>query len=153
MRDFNDADRKKKKARVQIPENPSNLSEEKLSRLADGVKASLRDGNLPCGAAFKIAAEMDVPRIAVGAMTDKLGVRVSNCQIGCFKVDKNIHEVRHLEEDDSIASMLETLGNSGQLTCVNVHALAAELRMTPMAVADVASRRDMRIRQCQLGCF
>ena len=154
MRDFNDDDKKKKSRRIQLGENPANLPAEQLTRLAEAVKASLHDGNLPCGTAFKIARETGVPRVAVGAITDQLGLRVSNCQIGCFKVDKIInHEVRHVEEDEAIASKLENLKMSDELTCVNVHKLAADLKLPPMAVADVANRRQMKIRQCQLGCF
>jgi len=154
MREFGEADKKKKSGRISMPENPANLSSEQLARLADVVKSSLKEGYLPCGAAFKIARDEGVPRIAVGAMTDKLGVRVSNCQIGCFKVDKIMH---HGEADKSVneivLSRLEGLRAEDALTCVSVHGLAQELKMTPMAVADVANARDMKVRQCQLGCF
>ena len=88
MRDFNQADKNKKKTRIQLPKNPGNLSLEKLAILEEKVKASLKSGYLPCAKAFRIAEELGVPKIAVGAMTDKLGVRISNCQTGCFKVEK-----------------------------------------------------------------
>ncbi len=84
MRSFGEADRKKKKTRIQIQENPGNLSNAVLSQLEDTVKASLNDGYLPCAVAFKIAKEAQVPKIAVGEMTDRLGIRVTYCQIGCF---------------------------------------------------------------------
>jgi hypothetical protein len=154
MREFGESDKKKKSGRISIPENPANLSGEQLSRLADAVKSSLKEGYLPCGAAFKIARDEGVPRIAVGAMTDKLGVRVSNCQIGCFKVDKILHRGdAEKSVDEGVLSRLERLNADGALTCVSVHGLAQELKMTPMAVADVANARDMKVRQCQLGCF
>ena len=74
------------------------------------VKASLRDGNLQCATAFKIAQEANVPKIAVGKMTDRLGIRITNCQIGCFKVDKTIHDnLDHKKIDDKITTMLEAL--------------------------------------------
>ncbi|GAI11094.1 unnamed protein product, partial [marine sediment metagenome] len=75
MRDFNETDKKKKKARIQIPENPANLSKEKLLQLEDKVKASLKDGYLSCPIAWKIAKEADVPKIAVGEITDRLSIR------------------------------------------------------------------------------
>jgi hypothetical protein len=154
MREFGESDKKKKSGRISMPENPANLSGEQLSRLADAVNSSLKEGYLPCGAAFKIARDEGVPRIAVGAMTDKLGVRVSNCQIGCFKVDKILHRAEaNKSVDDIVLTRLEGLKAEDALTCVNVHGLARELKMTPMAVADVANARDMKVRQCQLGCF
>ena len=79
MRNFNEADRKKKQKRIQIEENPGNLSKEQLSNLEDRVRASLKDGYLSCPVAWKIADEAKVPRIAVGNITDRLGIRVANC--------------------------------------------------------------------------
>lgn len=154
MREFGESDKKKKSGRISMPENPANLSGEQLSRLADAVSSSLKDGYLPCGAAFKIALDEGVPRIAVGAMTDRLGVHVSNCQIGCFKVDKIVHRGEAEKSvNESVLSRLEGLKAEDALTCASVHGLALELKMTPMAVADVANARDMKVRQCQLGCF
>jgi len=154
MREFGESDKKKKSGRIAMPENPANLSDEQLSRLTDAVKSSLKEGYLPCGAAFKIARDEGVPRIAVGAMTDKLGIRVSSCQIGCFKVDKIVHRGEPEKiVNESVLARLEGLNAQGELTCVSVHGLAQELKMTPMAVADVANARDMKVRQCQLGCF
>jgi len=154
MRNFGEADKKKKSTRIKIAENPAGLSQDKLSQLADSVKASLKEGNLPCGTAFKIAQEAGVPKIAVGEITDRLGIRVSNCQIGCFKVDKIIHdEAGDRKVDESVLAKLEALQRNEALTCTSVHELAQQLKMTPMAVADVANGRNMKIRQCQLGCF
>ncbi len=154
MRDFGDKDKKKKAGRIKIPENPANLSSEELAKLAETVKASLKEGNLPCGVAFRISRDMGVPKIAVGEMTDRLGVRVSSCQIGCFKVDKIIHDDEAGNPvDESVLARLEVLQRQDALTCVSVHGLAAELKMTPMAVANVANARSMKIHQCQLGCF
>jgi len=154
MRDFGEADKKKKSARIKIPENPAGLSAEALAELADKVKASLKEGNLQCGTAWKIARESEVPRIAVGEITDRLGIRVSNCQIGCFKVDKIINEAdADKKVDEAVLSRIETLNSKGELTCTSVHELALEMKMTPMAVANVANARSLRIRQCQLGCF
>jgi len=153
MRDFSEADKKKKKARIQLPENPGNLTAEKLAELKEKVKASLKGGCLPCGKAFKIARELNVPKIAVGAATDRLGLRVSNCQTGCFKVDKIIHNDAGKTPDEKITVEVAKLKESEELTCANVFALAERLKTTPMAVADAANTRNWKIRQCQLGSF
>ena len=154
MRNFGEADRKKKRTRIQLHENPGNLSNEVLSQLEDMVKASLKGGYLPCGVAFKIAKEAQVPKVAVGEMTDRLGVRVTNCQIGCFKVDKTIHDVSaHQDFDDGIVSKLNALKENNELTCANVFDLAQQLKSTPMKIADAANLRDLKIGNCQLGCF
>ncbi len=154
MRSFGEADRKKKKTRIQLQENPGKLSNEVLSQLEDTVKASLKDGYLPCAVAFKIAKEVQVPKVAVGGMTDRLGIRVTNCQIGCFKVDKTIHDnSAHEDPDDGSISKLNALKENNELTCANVFDLAEQLKSTPMAIADVANLRNLKIYSCQLGCW
>lgn len=154
MRNFDDADKKKKQARIRLPENPAGLSPEAFSQLQEMVKSSLKDGYLPCGAAFKIAKQANVPKIAVGAATDKLGIRIANCQIGCFKVGKNLHENETPGKiDQGIVDKLAELKEKDELTCANVFALAQQMKLTPMAVADVANARNLRVHHCQLGCF
>lgn len=154
MRNFDDADRQKKSGRTQLPENPANLSEEILAQLESSVRASLRDGYVPCPAAWKIAKDAGVPRRAVGAVTDRLGVRVTDCQLGCFKVDKTPFEGSgNVNVDENIARRVETLQENSELTCANVFELARELNVKPMTVADVINVRGYKIRQCQLGCF
>jgi hypothetical protein len=154
MRNFNEADKKKKVSRIQLPENPEDLPQEVLSQLENMVKTSLRDGNLQCATAFKIAKQAKVPKIAVGELTDRLGFRITNCQIGCFKVDKTVRDnVVQKKLVDEITPMLESLKQKDELTCVKVFELALQLKLTPMAIADVANLRNWKIHHCQLGCF
>ena len=154
MRDFNDADKKKKQSRIKIPENPAGLTDDLRASLTDKVKASLKEGNLPCGTAFKIARDAGVPNIAIGEIADRLGIRVTNCQIGCFKVDKIVYS-DNLDKkvDEDILAKLETLKKNDALTCVNVFELARQLNLPPMAVANVANDRNLKVHYCQLGCF
>ena len=48
------------------------------------VISSLVDGRLPCAGAFKIAKELKVSLREVGETADKLGIKISGCQLGCF---------------------------------------------------------------------
>lgn len=153
VRDFNDADKKKKKARIQLPENPGNLAPEKLKELESKVKKSLKGGYLPCAKAFSIAEEMGVPKIAVGAMTDRLGLRISDCRTGCFKVEKTIRDGSGQQIDEKIIQAVTALKDKDELTCANVFSLAAQFSVLPMTVADTANLKGWKIRQCQLGCF
>jgi hypothetical protein len=154
MRDFNEADKKKKQKRIQLEENPGNLSQDQLAQLAEKVKASIKGGYLSCPVAWKIADEEKVPRIAVGNVTDRLGVRVTNCQVGCFKVDKTIPQnIVPRKIDEAIIASMEKLNESRELTCAKVVELAAQIQVAPMDLADIANLRKWKIRQCQLGCF
>jgi hypothetical protein len=154
MRDFNEGDRKKKSERIHIQQNPGNLSEELLSQLEGTVKTSLRDGYLSCPVAWKIAKQYNVPKVAIGEITDRLGIRITNCQIGCFKIEKTPYDNSvHKNIDGEIITMLETLKENNQLTCAKVFDLARQFKLKPMVIANEANVRDLKIHGCQLGCF
>ena len=42
------------------------------------------DRKLPCAAAREIAEDLGIPYTEVGAAADALGVKIKNCQLGCF---------------------------------------------------------------------
>ncbi len=157
MRSFGEPDRKKKRARIQLPENPGNLSSEVLSQLEDTVKASLKDGYLPCPVAWEIAKEANIPKVAAGGITDRMGIRITDCQIGCFKVAKTPYDSSvptvHTNIDGEIITLLETLKETNQLTCAKVFDLAQQFKLKPMVIAHEANVRDLKINGCQLGCF
>ncbi len=54
------------------------------TELEEQVVSSLVDDQLPCAAAFKIAKELEVSVREVGETADELGIRIINCQLGCF---------------------------------------------------------------------
>jgi len=54
------------------------------SELEEKIKASLVDGRLPCPVAFQIAKELKVSPGEIGEVANKLSIKVSNCQLGCF---------------------------------------------------------------------
>lgn len=154
MRDFGDEDRRKKKVRIQLPENPANLPKDTLGRLETVVTDSLQDGYLPCPVAWRIAKDFDIPRIAVGAIMDKLGVRVTDCHIGFFKVDKTPYlATAPREPSQELTTGLQELDAAGNLTCSAVFELSRHLKTTPMKVSEAANILKLKIRNCQLGCF
>ncbi len=153
-RDFSEQDRNKKKTRIRLPENPANLTQETLGRLGTAVSASLREGYLPCPVAWRIAKDFDVPRIAVGAVMDKRGVRVTDCQIGFFRVDKTPYQGNAPRQPSpELAAGLRELDASGRLTCSAVFELARRVKTTPLKVSEAANILGLKIRSCQLGCF
>ena len=54
------------------------------NELEEKIKSSLVNGKLPCAVAFKIAKELKVSPREVGETADKLGIKISSCQLGCF---------------------------------------------------------------------
>ena len=52
--------------------------------LEEKIKASLVNGKLPCAAAFKIAKQLNTSTKEVGEACNKLNLKISSCQLGCF---------------------------------------------------------------------
>ncbi len=42
------------------------------------------DGKLPCSIARKIAEDLKIPYKEVGDAANDLGIRIGNCELGCF---------------------------------------------------------------------
>jgi hypothetical protein len=42
------------------------------------------DGRLPCAAARRLAEEFGLPYKDIGAAADELGIKIKDCQLGCF---------------------------------------------------------------------
>ena len=54
------------------------------AELEEKLKSSLVNGRLPCPVAFKIAKDMDVSLKEIGETANKLEIKISSCQLGCF---------------------------------------------------------------------
>ena len=52
--------------------------------LEEEIKASLVEGKLPCAVAFKIAKKIKVAPKEVGDAANRLKIKISSCQLGCF---------------------------------------------------------------------
>ncbi len=48
------------------------------------MRVSLVNGKLPCAVAFKIARKLKVSPKQVGDAANRLNIKISNCQLGCF---------------------------------------------------------------------
>ncbi len=153
-RKFNNKDREKKKTRIDFSEKTVELSAEQLVGVERKVRNSLINDYLPCAIAFNIARDLGVPVVAVGQVADNIGHRITGCQLGCFKVEKTPRDdVRSDQVDDNILAEVEALDKRGELTCATVFELAKRFRVKPLAVADAANLKNMKIHNCQLGCF
>lgn len=154
-RDFNNADREKKLRRTGLREDSASASGDNApAYLEQQVKSALQQGCLPCPAAFVIARKLGVKQIAVGNAADRLGVRISNCQLGCFKVEKNLHEdLNGKTINEKAAAALNSFTDAAPLTCLGAFQLARRIGVRPIEIADAANLRHMKIHNCQLGCW
>ena len=122
--------------------------------IAVQIKESLTEGRLPCPSAFKVARRLEISPQQVGEVADELDVRISRCQLGLFGYWP---EGKLLEQAQEVEGELEARVRDrvveGGLSCATVWDIARELTMKRIDVARAADGLDIRITQCQLGCF
>jgi hypothetical protein len=144
---FDDADREKKKTRVTAKDatkTPAGLTE--------AIKTSLADGYLPCTTAFEIAKKFKTAPSVVGNAADDMGIRVTDCRLGCFKVDKTVQKsTKNIKPE--ITGAVESENARSPLTCASAFGLAKRLKVSTMEIADAANAAHIKFRNCQLGCF
>lgn len=154
-REFTESDRTKKKARLALKSASATSGVRSApAGLEEAVKAALDNGFLPCATAFGIAKKFKVPLVTMGDAADRLGARITNCQLGCFKVDKTLHDNMNKEAINQRAlEAMETSLAEAPLTCLGVFRLAKRIGVRPVEVADAANWRHVKIHDCQLGCW
>ena len=154
MPDFDDAARSRKSLRITVPFNPDNLDAESMLQLESKVKTLLKDGYLPCPSAWDIARETAVSRKAVGEAADRLGIRISGCQIGFFSKSKTPNfDAGYRPADEGITGILGQMDKNKTLTCIKVFQLAEQYSLKPLDISRKAGAMGLKIRECQLGCF
>ena len=52
--------------------------------MQDAIRAKAVEGKVTCPVLRKLAEDMGVPNRVAGAAADLAGVRVHNCDLGCF---------------------------------------------------------------------
>ncbi len=53
-------------------------------KLAAELRQRARGGRLACAAALALARELGVPPQEVGRAANELGIKITDCQLGCF---------------------------------------------------------------------
>ena len=57
----------------------------KKEELIEILKENLVEGKLPCSKAFAIAKKEKITLKEIGESANEEKIRISNCQLGCFK--------------------------------------------------------------------
>jgi hypothetical protein len=53
--------------------------------LEEKVKALAQEGKIPCAALLRLAAELKISPAELGALANKIQLKIAHCQLGCFK--------------------------------------------------------------------
>ncbi|OGP68602.1 MAG: hypothetical protein A2031_05815 [Deltaproteobacteria bacterium RBG_19FT_COMBO_43_11] len=59
-------------------------AKEVTPELKENITPALKDGRLPCAAAWKIAEKLNIPRMKVCAACEVLQIKIKPCQLGAF---------------------------------------------------------------------
>ena len=112
------------------------------------------EGLLACARAKGIAKRLGVAPKEVGDAADRLGMRIVDCQLGCFGSKKATHEdLDSVQVPKALADAILASLVDGQLFCAAAFEVARKVKATPKQVGDAATKLHVRISKCQLGCF
>ena len=64
-----------------IVEAAENISPE----LEEAIRGTLSEGKLTCLSSWEIAKRFGISKMAVSSACEKLGIKISSCQLGAFK--------------------------------------------------------------------
>jgi hypothetical protein len=55
------------------------------NKLEGAIRNAMEDGRLPCEKAFQIAHDLNLSKRKVGEACNRLKIKISRCQLGCFE--------------------------------------------------------------------
>jgi len=132
-----------------------NLNTKDSNQILDKeIQASQVKDRLSCAVALKMARKLNVTPVMVGDKANKLKIRIINCQLGCFGVEKATRP--GLDDLDIATALIEGLQAAminHQLPCPVAFEIAGKLKVSHKQVGDAATKLNIRLINCQLGCF
>jgi len=112
------------------------------------------DNHLSCARALGIARRLNISPGEIGEAANRLDIRIINCQLGCFGLKKTTpDEIESFTtpvdfNDELMATLVD-----GRLPCSAAHEIAGKLKTAPVNVGMAVTRQQVKISNCQLGCF
>lgn len=122
--------------------------------VSQAAAESAEAGRLPCASALGLAKKLDSEAGEIGEAANGSGIRIVDCQLGCFEVAKATHD--DLVNYQAPAAIAEEITGSlvdGHLPCPVAFEVSRKLKVTPRQVGDAATKIEAKISRCQLGCF
>jgi hypothetical protein len=130
-----------------------------VDKTEQAIRNALVEGQLPCAAAFVIAKSLGVEPLQVGHAADRMGVRLSKCQLGLFgygpKAEGKHRRVKSVTDAPSevVQAIRGCVQPDGKLNCVDGWRIAHECHVSKQFVSNAVEGLGLRIKLCQLGAF
>ncbi len=122
--------------------------------LTDAVNKVVKDGEVSCAAAHKVAADAGVTPAEVGTAIDLLEYRICKCQIGLFGYGPGKNRVRPADVvTPDLAAAIKASRVDGRLPCAACWELAKKTGITRMQASEACEALQVKIKPCQLGAF
>ena len=117
-------------------------------------EAASGDSRLGCAAALALAGRLGVTPAEIGDAANEKKVRIVNCQLGFFAVEKSVHDdLESVATEGSLGDAIDAALSEGRLSCAAAFDVARARRSAVKLVGDTATKKGVRIVNCQLGCF
>lgn len=115
---------------------------------------SVKEGQIPCAVAFKIAQDLGIPVKDVGVAIDVMNYRITKCQLGLFGYapEKKIVTPAASVDEQMADNITRGLLNN-RLPCKTAWAIAEAFHVGKMAVSRACETLGVKIKPCQLGAF
>jgi hypothetical protein len=123
-------------------------------KVAQAVRESAPEQEIPCAVAFKIAETMKVSPAEVGFALDVLGTKIIKCQLGLFGYKPNKRMVQAAENvPQELEKAIRNSLTDGRLPCAVSWNLAERFGLRKMQVSAACETLGIKISACQLGSF
>ncbi len=122
------------------------------------IRSVLLEGRLPCARAFGVAQQLSITPLQVGDIASAMSIRISHCQLGLFGYGpKSEGKHRIVEPAPEVANLMRSTIEAsligGRLSCKTAWDIAKKLSCSRLSVSAAAETLNIRIDECQLGCF
>ena len=122
------------------------------------INSVLLEGKLPCAGAFGTSKKLSLAPLQVGTIASAMNIRISRCQLGLFgygpkSEGKHRIVVPAPEVSSEMRAAIEASLVNGRLSCKNAWVIAKKLSCSRLSVSAAAETLNIRIGECQLGCF
>jgi len=125
--------------------------------LTDAIQKSLREGKLPCAAAFVIARQNDAAPLLVGQTATAMHIHLTRCQLGLFGYPEGkgwrSTTVAERPIPEGLEETIREAAVDGKLSCAQAWTLARQFHIPKMQISPIADQLEIHITPCQLGAF
>ncbi|HOX14837.1 MAG TPA: hypothetical protein P5347_00185 [Smithellaceae bacterium] len=122
--------------------------------LKQEILKQVKDNNIACKAAEKIAQKTNVPLSEIGVGIDLLNFNIVQCQLGLFGFDgkqKRVPAAATVAPD--LEAAIRTALVNNRLSCVAAWTIADKLGVKRLDVCAACENLQIKVKPCQLGAF